>query len=311
MTGISRFKRAKARIQRLMENPEEGDRTARFTHIFLAIVIITNTVAVVIFTIPSVEASFSSGLNLIITFCLLIFTIEYILRLWSCTSAPTMTGRFSERLRYATGSYQIIDLISIIPLAFPVFFPADFAILRGFRLISIFKLGRYARNSTSLALLKRVIFKKKEIFTLMIFFLVFVILFSSTIMYLVENHAQPEKFSSIPASIWWAMMTVTTVGYGDIYPITPLGKTIGSFITLTGVLLLALPSAILATGFIEERQKRDHGGEADFKKSEKTVNLLERAAGLKDKGLITDEEYSEIKAGIISEKLELEIVPKK
>ncbi|EHQ34703.1 ion transporter [Methanoplanus limicola] len=307
MREPSRLERAKARIQALMEKPAPGDKIARFTHVFLALVIITNTIAVVIFTIPSVEVSFSSGLNLIITFCLLVFTIEYILRIWSCTSAPTITGRFSERLRYATGFYQIIDLISIIPLIFPVFFPTDFALLRGFRLISIFKLGRYARNSTSLALLKRVVIKKREIFTIMIFFLVFVILFSSTIMYLVENHAQPDKFSSIPAAIWWAMMTVTTVGYGDIYPITPLGKTIGSFITLAGVLLLALPSAILATGFIEERQKnngdRPDNSEDNLEKSGQMMDLLERAAGLREKGIITDEEYSEIKAGIISEKL--------
>lgn len=101
-------------------------------------------------------------------------------------------------------------------------------------------------------------------------------------------------------------MTVTTVGYGDIYPITPLGKTIGSFITLAGVLLLALPSAILATGFIEERQKnngdRPDNSEDNLEKSGQMMDLLERAAGLREKGIITDEEYSEIKAGIISDK---------
>ena len=306
MRHLSRLERTRKQIRTLMENPAPGDKIARFTHVFLALVIITNTVAVVIFTMPSVEASFSYGLNLIITLCLLVFTIEYILRIWSCTSAPTTAKRFSERLRYATGFYQIIDLLSIIPLIFPVFFPADFALLRGFRLISIFKLGRYARNSTSLALIKSVVFKKREIFTLMIFFLVFVILFSSTIMYLVENHAQPDKFSSIPAAIWWAMMTVTTVGYGDIYPITPPGKFLGSFITLAGVLLLALPSAILATGFIEERQK-NYGGKPDYsednlEKSGQMMDLLERAAGLREKDLITDKEYSEIKEGILSDK---------
>lgn len=104
-----------------------------------------------------------------------------------------------ERLHYATGVFMIIDLISIIPLFFPFVFVKDFAMLKIFRLLSIFKLERYARHSGSLELLRRVIFKKKEIFTIMIFFLVFIILFSSTIMYLVEYEAQPANISSIPA----------------------------------------------------------------------------------------------------------------
>jgi voltage-gated potassium channel len=102
------------------------------------------------------------------------------------------------------------------------------------------------------------------------------------------------------------MMTVTTVGYGDIYPITPPGKVLGSFITLAGVLLLALPSAILATGFIEERQKNNgdspDNSEDNFEKSGQMMDLLERAAGLRDEGIVTDKEYSEIKDDILSEK---------
>ena len=305
MKSPSRPDRIRTRLHAIMENEAEDDRLTQFIHFFLPIVIITNTIAVIIYTIPSVDATSSFGLNLIITFCLLMFTAEYLLRLWSCTDAETFGERMKERLRYATGFFMVIDLLSIVPLLFPLFFPADFALLRGFRLISIFKLGRYARKSTSLALLSQVIRKKKEIFSLMIFFLVFIILFSATIMYLVENSAQPDKFSSIPAAIWWAMMTVTTVGYGDIIPVTPLGKTIGSFITLAGVLLLALPSAILASGFIEERQ-RDHktgpknAGE-QVRTPEEMVTLLERAARLKEDGHITAEEYAVIKSTVLGD----------
>ena len=298
MNDASRRNRVKTIVRALLENPPGGGRAVLFTQAFLALVVIVNTITVVIFTVPSVQESFSVILTLIITFCLLVFTIEYVLRIWSCTQAPTWRERLSERLHYAASIYLIIDLVAIIPLFFPIFFPTDFALLRGFRLLSIFKLVRYARRSTSLALLRRVVVKKKEIFTIMIFFLIFVILFSSTIMYLVENHAQPDKFSSIPAAIWWAMMTVTTVGYGDIYPITPLGQTIGSIITLAGVLLLALPSAILASGFIEERQKDREAGGGTVQGM--TLSLLERAADLREKGLITDEEYRELKSRILS-----------
>lgn len=306
MKDPSRPEPLRIRLHAIMENEAEDDRLTRFLNIFLPAVITTNTITVIVYTIPSVNASYSHLLNLILTFCLLVFATEYLLRLWSCTNAETSGQRMKDRLRYATGFFMIIDLLSIVPLAFPFLFAADSNLLRVFRLISIFKLGRYAQKSTSLAMLQRVIFKKREIFSIMIFFLVFVILFSSTIMYLVENSAQPEKFSSIPSAIWWAMMTVTTVGYGDIIPITPLGKTIGSFITLAGVLLLALPSAILASGFIEERQKDGDDGRGETGEHPKTfedvVLLLERAAALKDGGHITDEEYAEIKAGILAER---------
>jgi len=294
---ISGCSRLKSRVHRILEDPPEGDQAALCVQVTLGFVVILNTIAVVIFTIPSVEASWAIPLNLVITSCLVVFAVEYLLRIWSCTDAGTWRERMAERFRHATSFYLIIDLLSIVPLLFPIFFATDFALLRGFRLISIFKLGRYARKSRSLALLKRVMMKKQEIFTLMVFFLVFIILFSATIMYLVENPAQPDKFSSIPAAIWWAMMTVTTVGYGDIYPVTPLGQTFGSLITLAGVLLLALPSAILASGFIEERQKNQESVHAEM--AEQTLTLLERAADLWERGQITEEEYQELKSRIM------------
>jgi voltage-gated potassium channel len=130
-----------------------------------------------------------------------------------------------------------------------------------------------------------------------LFFLIFEILFSSTIMYVVENAAQPDKFSSIPAAMWWAVMTVTTVGYGDIYPITPLGQTIAGLVTIGGVLLLALPSAILAAGFMEERQKDQTSHE--LTDTESWILLLERVGTLKERGLIIKEEFEEYKALIL------------
>ncbi len=287
----------KPRVYTILEKSPGKDRLALLVQVTLAIVILLNTILVVIYTVPWIALKYWFPINVTITFCLLVFTAEYILRLWSCTNAPTFRVRTAERLRYATGFFMIIDLISIIPLFFPLFFPKDFALLRTFRLLSIFKLGRYARHSESLALLKRVIIKKREIFTLMVFFLVFVILFSSTIMYLVENSAQPDKFSSIPAAMWWSVMTVTTVGYGDIIPVTPLGQTLASVMTLVGVLLLALPSAILAAGFIEERQK-DHETTGHIPPGN-GVELLERLAALKENGHISEDEFETLKHLVI------------
>lgn len=144
----------------------------------------------------------------------------------------------------------------------------------------------------SLDQLKRVLFRKREIFGFMLFFLVFVILFSSTILYLVENPVQPDKFSSIPAAMWWAMMTVTTVGYGDMIPITPLGKGIASLFTLMGVLVLALPSAILASGFIEERDKVKTGV-LNPAQLATYADLVHHLSACHDDGILSDQEYAD------------------
>jgi len=290
-------------VHELLENPPGDDRLALCLQLFLALVIVLNTVAVVIYTVPSMEAGYGPPLGAVITGCLLVFSAEYFLRLWACSDAPTFSGRMKDRFRYATKFFLVIDLLSIMPIFFPLFVAQDTALLRAFRLLSIFKLGRYARKSQSLSLLRRVILRKQEIFSLMVFFLVFVILFSSTIMYLVEHPAQPDKFSSIPAAMWWAAMTVTTVGYGDIYPVTPIGQSIGSIVTLMGVLLLALPSAILASGFIEERHKQRETSPGA--RLENEVALLERVGHLKELGVITGEELDELRRRIrkISEEM--------
>jgi voltage-gated potassium channel len=289
----TRYEQVRSRVHDLLENPPGDDRVAWCLQVFLALVIVLNTMAVVVYTVPAIEAGYALLLGTIITACLLVFSAEYFLRLWACTSAPTFSQRIKDRFRYAAKFFLIIDLLSIMPIFFPLFVAKDTALLRAFRLLSIFKLGRYARKSQSLALLRRVVLKKQEIFTLMVFFLVFVILFSSTIMYLVEHAAQPDKFSSIPAAMWWAAMTVTTVGYGDIYPITPVGQSIGSIVTFLGVLLLALPSAILASGFIEERHKQRETSPGALLENE--VALLERVGHLKELGVITGEELDELR----------------
>lgn len=292
MTNVDRsgwYDRIKKRVHCLLDSPDPEDQWAVLVQVGIATSILINTITIVLFTVPSINHRYEYLLTPIMTVCIGIFTVEYLLRLWSCTSARDLKGRIRDRLRYALGLYLIIDLISIVPFFFPYVAPRHLALVRTLRIVSIFKLGRYSRYSSSLDQLIRVLLRKQEIFGIMFFFLVFIVLFSSTIMYLVEYPVQPDKFSSIPAAMWWAIMTVTTVGYGDIIPVTPLGKIIGSLFTVSGVLVLALPSAILATGFIEEREKdRREGGSARKTACEKLVHLL---AEDRAQGKITEQEY--------------------
>lgn len=296
--GAGRYDQVKNRVHTLLDEPDRGDPGALVVQGVIAGAIVINTLAVILFTMRSMSEQYRFLLDPIIVICLLIFTAEYCLRIWSCTSARDPKVRVRDRLRYAFHLYQIIDLISIIPILFPIISPDHLDLLRTFCIISIFKLGRYSRYFHSLEQLKRVLLRKREIFAIMLFFLVFVVLFSSAIMFLVENPAQPDKFTSIPAAMWWAMMTVTTVGYGDIIPVTPLGKVIGSVMTFAGVLVLALPSAILATGFIEEREKRP-GSDPDGSRIKAQKDLFLIFTRLYEEEKISAEEFEESTRNLI------------
>lgn len=285
-----RYNTVKNRVHVILDEPSPGDRVAFNIQWFLALVVLLNAVVIVLITVPSIDKQYRILFGPVMNFCLFIFTIEYLLRIWSCTSSANLKGIVGDRFRYAMHLYLLIDLISILPVFFPFIFNRHLTILRTFRLLSIFKLGRYSRYSQSLAQLKRVLFRKREIFAIMVFILIFVVLFSSTILYLIENPVQPDKFSSIPAAMWWSAMTVTTVGYGDIYPVTTLGKIIGSFFTFLGVLVLALPSAILATGFIEEKNRIS---DPVMVQRASAACLIRHFTSLRDQGKISDQEYEE------------------
>ncbi|WP_319579275.1 ion transporter [uncultured Methanospirillum sp.] len=285
-----RYDQIKSRVHVILDDPTPGDRTAFRVQWFLALVVLLNAVAIVLATVPSIDRQFRFLFGPLMNSCLLIFTIEYLLRIWSCTSSQNIREIIGDRFRYAMHLYLLIDLISILPIFFPILLHRNLTLLRTVRLLSIFKLGRYSRYSQSLAQLKRVLFRKREIFAIMVFILIFVVLFSSTLLYLIEFPVQPEKFSSIPASMWWSAMTITTVGYGDIYPVTTLGKIIAAGFTFLGVLVLALPSAILATGFIEEKNRHP---DSDPVQRVARAGLMNHFTSLHDEGKLSDQEYEE------------------
>lgn len=286
-------------VHTILDNPEKEDKRTELVHILIAVAILVNAFAIILYTVQDIASLYSGILNLIINSSLLLFALEYILRIWSCTDTKNPLRMVTDRLKYAMSFYLIIDLLSIIPIFIPFILPNQITLIRLLRLVSIFKLGRFTKYSKSLEQLKRVFKRKSEIFVIMLFFLVFILLFSSVIMYVVEYSAQPDKFSSIPASLWWAIMTVTTVGYGDIIPVTPLGKIIASFVTLTGVLILALPSAILATGFIEERQNQRFQASKNEMTPEDKLLLIEKFWDQKIRGLISADEYENLKSEIL------------
>ncbi len=215
-------------------------------------------------TVKSLEQRYASifyGFELL---SIIVFSVEYLLRLWVAPLNPKYENPITGRLRYMVSPMALIDLVAILPFYLPLAVTVDLRLLRLLRLFRMFRLFKMTRYVESLRTFHRVFVAKKEerlITALMIFLL---LVFASSAMYFVENEAQPDKFPNIPETLWWGVVTLTTIGYGDVYPVTPVGKVIGGVIAFLGIGLFALPAGILASGFTEElrkRQERDRNQE--------------------------------------------------
>ncbi len=243
------MEKLKGRIYQILEVASPDDRVSRTVDIVLMTLIVLNVAAVVIATLPELEPPFRIFLHRFEVFSVSIFTVEYFLRIWSCTARPKYAQGFSGRLRFMLTPYAVIDLAAILPFYLPLVFAIDLRFVRALRLLRLFRMFKFARYSKALKALGSVIYDKKEELTITVSAVLILLVFTSSFMYYFENEAQPDAFSSIPASMWWGISTLTTVGYGDVYPITPVGKTFGGFIALLGIGVFALPAGILASGF--------------------------------------------------------------
>lgn len=208
-------------------------------------------------TMPFVLENYGILLRSVEVFCIVIFTDEYIFRLWSCTADERYKRPVLGRLKFVFTPLALVDLIAFLPFYLILFFPNTqlAGVTFIFRLLRIFKMFRY---SESLRMFAAVFVRKRQQLAATFSVTLVLLVFSSSIMYFAERGAQPEAFSSIPATLWWGAVTLTTVGYGDVYPVTPLGQIFGALTALLGIGLVALPSGILASGFVE-----GFGGEAE------------------------------------------------
>ncbi len=236
----------------LLDATDGGRGWDKIINSFIVSLIILNTIAVILETVETLRLTYEAWFRGFEFFSIIAFSTEYILRVWCCTDLEKYKHPLKGRLKYVLSSGAIIDLISILPFYLPLFIKSDFRILRALRLVRFlrfFKLGRYMNASR---IIKKVLQKKKDqlVFSLTITF--FLIVVASCLMYFTEHEAQPDKFSSIPETMWWSVATLTTVGYGDLYPITILGKILTACISILGIGMFALPAGILASGFSDE-----------------------------------------------------------
>ena len=226
------------------------------TDVVLCTLILLNVAAVVLETLPGWSARYGAWFLGIELVSVAIFTVEYGLRLWSCVEDRRHDYRHPVRgrLRYAVTPMAIVDLLAVLPFYLYFLMPVDLRILRMVRLIRLLKITRYSPALRSLG----AVFKAESRSILgAIMLMCMAVLIASSVMYALERDVQPEAFGSIPEAMWWGVVTLTTVGYGDVTPVTPLGRVFGAMVTIFGIGIFALPTAILAAGFARELGKQD------------------------------------------------------
>ena len=228
--------------------------SARLAHLIIAIVVV-NVSAMVLASVPEIDARFGRLLNAIEAGSLAIFALEYAARIWSVAGhAPVReVSPWRARFDYATSSLGIIDLLSALPPALALFH-GERPMLVLFGILPFFKLVRYSTAMRSL--LAAVHAERRTLFGCLVILIGAVLTFA-TMMYAVEHEAQPDKFGSIPLAMWWAIVTLGTVGYGDVVPVTAMGKTVASFAIVGGLMMIALPVAIISGAFANEVRRHD------------------------------------------------------
>ncbi|MBL4612482.1 MAG: ion transporter [Emcibacter sp.] len=233
-----------------------GNRIAGLFDGFMVGLIILNVVAVTLETVPGITQQYRAELIAFEAFSLLIFCVEYMLRVWVCVEYRSNSGeggKLGFRLRFLISPLMLIDFLAIAPSLLFVF-GIDLRLLRIFRLLRLFKLMRY---SPALASLGSVLYSERRALIATLIIMLGLSSFAATIMYYLERHIQPDVFGSIPDALWWALATLTTVGYGDSVPLSWAGRLFGGVVMIFGVCMYALPIGIIASGFANEIHQRD------------------------------------------------------
>jgi len=265
----------------LLEPAKENDVLSKFVDIFLLILIFLNVLMVILETVEGFFLNYNKFFRIFEFFSVLIFSLEYVGRFWSCVEDKHDSDNFRVRIKYLLSFSALVDLIAILPSLLAFIFPS--VDLRFIRVLRIFRFLKFSRYSSSINNLLKVIWDQRKSFGAAFFILFIMLIIASSGIYLVEKDAQPEKFGSIPQAMWWSIVTLTTVGYGDVYPIT------------------TLPSGILASAFSEHTRRSQNKYKQELEnalkdnkidKSERVqLNKLAEKLNLSDEDILTIESF--------------------
>ena len=244
------------RTSQLLSKGNVADKPSQYVDMILFILIVLNIAAVCLESVKHIGNEYKVAFNIFEFFSVVIFSIEYVLRVWSAPARNDLgnSTNIIKRMKYIFSFTGLIDFLAIIPSILPYFFGGlDLRWLRVLRLLRLLKISNY---SSALEDFFSAIKADWRSFSAALYLMVIALFLSSALMYIAEHDSQPEKFSSIPETMWWGLITLTTVGYGDVSPVTPLGKIIGAFTAIMGVCTVALLTGIVASAFANQRAQK-------------------------------------------------------
>lgn len=258
---VSKFRR---RVFKMVSVGVVDDAINRMYDIISISALVINLAATIMNTFDTLRSSIGFVLDEVEGVTVAFFAVDYVLRLYTANCLYPDKGEIQSIIKYIFSFAGVIDLLSFAPYYMPVFFPAGAAVFRMFRVARILRLFRINAYYDSLNVITEVLQRKKQQLLSSVFLILVLMLASSLCMYSIENKAQPEVFTNAFSGIWWAASTLLTVGYGDIYPVTAFGKTIGIFIAFLGVGMVAIPTGIISAGFVEQYSRLSKiGGESE------------------------------------------------
>src|SRR5262249_25295836 len=244
------------RCYELLERGSIGDSASRIVDGVIVLLIVVSLTAVALESVPAGSTKYHAVFVIIEIIALIAFSLEYGLRLWAAVEHPLYRHlpAFQARLKYASSAPGIIDLVAVLPFWFAWILPPEFQVVLVFRIVRFLKLGRYSPAMRSLL---DALYAERRALVGCFVILIGAALISATLMHLIEGAAQPQKFGTIPDAMWWAVATLGTIGYGDVVPVTPLGRVLGVCTIFVGLIMVALPVGIVATAFADDIHRRD------------------------------------------------------
>jgi len=245
----------KRSIYQLVEKGSHGKKYNLYFDYFIASLIILNVLAIAVDSLSSISAELRQGLKIFEIISLLIFTAEFLMRVYVADLSHPADSKVKSIVRFVFSPLGLIDLFSILPFYLPFLLPMDLRFLRLLRLLRFMRVFKISHYSQSLTLIGNVVKEKKAELGTTFFVAFILIVVAAFLMYFVEGKVQPDNFNDVFDSFWWALGTLSTVGYGDVYPITTLGKVISAVVSILGIGIVALPTGIISSSFIDKVAK--------------------------------------------------------
>ncbi|MCQ2380132.1 MAG: ion transporter [Victivallaceae bacterium] len=243
--------------------PGDSDHVASKIFDCVIIALIAMSIISVFLQTFDLPSRLSRGLYVFEVVSTYVFTLEYLLRIWTADLLHPDMPPFRARLVYIRSGMAVVDLLAILPFYLPMILPFNLLGLRAVRLVRLLRIFKFNRYSDAMTSVWLVIKKKLPAITAALVMVFILLVMSSLFIYFAEHDAQPDKFENAFSGLWWAVATLTTVGYGDIYPITICGKILGTVIALLGIGVVAIPTGILSSGFIEHLNKHEDEEDKD------------------------------------------------